>query len=326
MSGFEPRGIYPAIPTAINDDGSLNLEAQQNHVDYLEEGGVHGIVPAGCTGHAATLGDLSNQELYNEHVRYVSEVADMTDLPVIAGDGMNSTQQTIDLAQAVEDQADIDAHLMISPYQNCPPQDLIVEHYSQVAEELDEDIIAYNVPGRTGRNIEPRTVERLAEIPGVIGIKEASNDPEQIREMGARLSGYDKFHLGSGDDGRNDLVFGEGGDFAISVSANVHPEGVLSVWEEGYENSNPEAAEQINQELQPLHNAMFQYGEKNPISVQYAVNQLGFDFGTPRDPLGREPLEGYEETHGEVFTNQTEIEHVLDHFGLLEEETGERAV
>lgn len=316
MNNFEPEGVYPALPTAINEDGSINYEAQQNHIEYLEEGGVHGIVPAGCTGHAATLGDQSDEELYSEHVRYVDEVAEMTDLPVIAGDGMNSTQQTIDLATAIEEEADIDAHLMISPYQNCPPQDLLVDHYRKVAEVVEEDIIAYNVPGRTGRNIEPRTVERIAEIPGIIGIKEASNDPEQIREMGDRLSTYDNFHLGSGDDGRNDLVFGNGGSFAISVSANVHPEGVVGVWEEGYQNGGFESARDLNQNLQPLHDAMFQYGEKNPISVQYAVNQLGFDFGTPRDPLGREPLEGYEETHGEVFTNQTEIEHVLEHFNL----------
>lgn len=318
MTGFEPEGVYPAVPTAINEDGSINFEAQQNHIDYLEEGGVHGIVPAGCTGHAATLGDQSDKEFYSEHVRYVSEVTDMTDLEVIAGDGMNSTQQTIDLATAIEDEADIDAHLMITPYQNCPPQDRIVDHYRQVTDEVEEDIIAYNVPGRTGRNIEPRTLEYIADIPGVVGIKEASNNPDQIRDMGDRVFSHEEFYLGSGDDGRNDLVFGEGGSFAISVSANVHPEGVVEIWEEAYQNGNIQAAEQLNRELQPLHEAMFQHGEKNPMSVQYGVNELGFDFGTPRDPLAREPLEGYEETHGEVFTNQTEIEHVLDHFNLAE--------
>ena len=317
--GFEPEGIFPALPTAINEDGSINYEAQQNHIEYLEEGGVHGIVPAGCTGHAATLGDQSDEELYSEHVRYVTEVADMTDLPVIAGDGMNSTQQTIDLATAVEEEADIDAHLMISPYQNCPPQDLLVNHYREVAEAVEKDVIAYNVPGRTGKNIEPRTLEYIADIRGVIGMKEASNDPDQINDMGERVFGHEEFYLGSGDDARNDQVFDEGGSFAISVSANVHPEAVVEVWEEGYQNENIETAEQLNRELQPLNEAMFQHGEKNPISVQYAINQLGYDFGTPRDPIGREPLEGYEETHGEVFTNQTEIENVLDHFGLVED-------
>jgi len=318
MTGFEPEGVYPALPTAINEDGSINYEAQRNHIEYLEDGGVHGIVPAGCTGHAATLGYQSDEELYSEHVRYVAEVANMTDLPVIAGDGMNSTQQTIDLATAIEEEANIDAHLMISPYQNCPPQDQILDHYKQIADAVEEDIIAYNVPGRTGRNIEPRTLEYIADISGVIGIKEASNNPDQIRDMGERVFGHEEFYLGSGDDGRNDLVFEEDGSFAISVSANVHPEAMVGVWEEGYQNGDSQTAKRLNRELQPLHESMFQHGEKNPISVQYAVNELGFDFGTPRDPIGREPLEGYEETHGEVFTNQTEIEHVLDHFNLAE--------
>lgn len=316
MTQFEPRGVYSAIPTAIDEDGSINFEAQQNHIEYVEQGGVQGIVPAGCTGHAATLGDQSDDEFFNEHARFVSEVADMTDLEVIAGDGMNSTQQTIDLATAVEDEADIDAHLVITPYQNCPPQDRIVDHYRQIAEAVDEDIVAYNVPGRTGRNVEPRTLEYIADIPGVVGLKEASNDPEQITDMGERVFGHEEFYLGSGDDARNDQVFDEGGSFAISVSANVHPEGVVEVWEEGYENNNTERARELNRELEPLHSAMFQYGEKNPMSVQHALNELGYDFGTPRDPLGRDPLEGYDETHGEIFTNQSEIEHVLDHYGL----------
>jgi len=310
---FEPEGIYPAVPTAIADDGSINYNAQQNHIDYLEQNGVQGITLAGCTGHAATLGDMDGESVYGEHIDFIARNSEATDLPIIAGDGMNSTAQTIELAQRIEENADIEAHLMISPYQNCPPQDLNVRHYREVAESLEQPIIAYNVPGRTGRNLEPDTVMELAEIPGVMGLKEASNDPNQIREIGTRLeeNGYDDFYFGSGDDPRNPLVYENGGSFAISVSANVDPESSVEVWEKGYLDEDHEAAKELNEDMMDLHNAMFQEAEKNPISVQYALNQLGYEFGTPRMPLDRAPREDSE------YQNQTEIETVLAERGLI---------
>lgn len=311
---FTPEGVFPALPTPISDDGSINYEAAENHIEYLEENGVHGIVPAGCTGHAATLGDRGGENLeYDEHVEFVSRLADMTDLPVIAGDGMNSTQQTLELASRIEEEADIDAHLMISPYQNCPPQDLIIEHYRRLAEELEKPIIAYNVPGRTGRNIDSETTLELARIDGVIGIKEASLDYEQIHEIGMRLEEEDieEFFLGSGDDAANHYVFQQGGSFAISVSANVHPEASVEIWRQAYDEDNYQRAFEFNRDLRPLHDAMFQEGEKNPISVQYAVNLLGFDFGTPRAPLNRRPRED------EEYENRTEIQKVLEDQGLI---------
>lgn len=311
---FTPEGVFPALPTPITDDGKINYDAAREHIEYLEENGVHGIVPAGCTGHAATLGDRGSENLeYDEHVEFVSRLADMTDLPVIAGDGMNSTQQTLELATRIEEEADIDAHLMISPYQNCPPQDLIIEHYRTLADELEKPIIAYNVPGRTGRNIDAETTLELARIDGVIGIKEASLDYEQIHEIGMRLEEQDieEFFLGSGDDAANHYVFQQGGSFAISVSANVHPEASVEVWRKGYDEDNYQRAFKLNRQLRPLHNAMFQEGEKNPISVQYAVNLLGFDYGTPRAPLDRRPRED------EEYSNRTEIRNVLEDQDLL---------
>jgi 4-hydroxy-tetrahydrodipicolinate synthase len=311
---FTPEGVFPALPTPIDNDGSIKYEAAENHIEYLEEKGVHGVVPAGCTGHAATLGDQGGENLeYDEHVEFVSRIAEMTDLPVIAGDGMNSTQQTLELASRIEKEADIDAHLMISPYQNCPPQDLIIEHYRTLADELEKPIIAYNVPGRTGRNIDAETTLELARIEGVIGIKEASLNYEQIHEIGMRLEEADvkEFFLGSGDDAANHFVFQQGGSFAISVSANVHPEASVEVWRQGYEEEDYQRAFELNRELRPLHDAMFQEGEKNPISVQYAVDLLGFDFGTPRAPLNRKPREDDE------YGNRSEIRNVLEDQGLL---------
>ena len=315
MTDFIPEGIFPALPTPIREDGSINFEAAENHVEYLEENGVHGVVPAGCTGHAATLGDQGSENLeYDEHVEFVSKVAEMTELPIIAGDGMNSTQQTLELATRIEEEASIDAHLMISPYQNCPPQDLIVEHYRKLAEELEKPIIAYNVPGRTGRNIEAETALKLARIDGVIGIKEASLDFQQIHEIGRRLQEEeldDNFYLGSGDDAANHFVFENGGSFGISVSANVHPSAVVDVWKIGYKQGDEQSAFERNRELNDLHTAMFQSGEKNPISVQYAMNLLGFEFGTPRMPLDRKPREDGE------YQNRSELKKVLKNHDLI---------
>lgn len=305
---FTLAGIFPALPTPIDDDGSVNYGASRRHIKYLQKKGVQGIVPAGCTGHAATLGDLGS-DLYSEHVEYVKRVSKITELPVIAGTGLNSTRQTIDLAKKVEKNADIDAHLMISPYQNCPPQDLIVSHYRKIAKEIKKPIVAYNVPGRTGRNIQASTALKIAKIDGVIGIKEASGDYQQIREIGKEIRREDveDFCLGSGDDGANDHVFEQGGTFAISVTGNVHPEAVVEVWKEAYEKGNHQKAYELNRKIDPITDAMFQSGEKNPMSVQYALNLMGFDFGVPRGPLDRKPVE----------ENRKEIEDVLERFGLI---------
>lgn len=311
--GFEPEGVYPALPTAMDEKDEINYDAMEEHLEYLAENGIPGVVPAGCTGHAATLP-------HDEHIEYVSRISEMADelgLDVIAGSGTNSTYETIDLAQGIEETADIDAHLMISPYQNKPAQRGNIQHYELVADEIEEPIIAYNVPSRTGRNLIPDTQERISEIPGVIGIKEASNMLDQIRELGERFSDRDDFYLLSGDDPNNDLVYDVGGSGAISVTGNVAPARSMEVWEQGFENNDSEAAEGLNEELSPLHGAMFQDGEVNPVGVHYALNQMGFDFGTPRPPNDYTPLEGeIDPETGEVMHNQTEIEEAIEEFNL----------
>ncbi|QGA80438.1 dihydrodipicolinate synthase family protein [Candidatus Nanohalobium constans] len=330
--GFEPGGVYPALPTPRNEDGSINYETARNHIEYLAAGGVDGIVPAGCTGHAAYLSGQRSDGSMSEHAEYVSRISEIasdidSELDVIAGDGMNVPEQTIELASEIEEVADIDAHLMISPYQvGTPQEDIVEQHYQPIAEAVDEDIIAYNVPGRTGVNIFPETVLELAEIPGIVGIKEASNDRYQIRQLGRMLrrKNYDNFHLGSGDDFNNPLVYEEGGDFTISVTGNILPEETVQVWEHGVNGDEADQvrAETLNELLMPAHNAMFQDGEKNPQSVQYALNQMGFNHGTPGGSLDREPREDEiirtQDGEQRVF-NQTEIDTVLDHFDLREE-------
>ena len=314
---FEPEGVYPALPTAMDGNNDINYDAMEQQLEYLAENGVQGVVPAGCTGHAATLP-------HEEHVEYVSRVADMAQdlgLDVIAGSGTNSTQETINLAQSIEEEADIDAHLQISPYQNKPAQRGNIQHYDLVAKELDEPIIAYNVPGRTGRNMVPETQEIISEIPGVIGMKEASNMPDQIRELGERFQDREDFYLLSGDDPNNDLVYDVGGSGAISVTGNIAPQKTVDIWKTGFVDGDTATAETLNEDLGPLHDAMFQDGEVNPVGVHYALNEMGFNFGTPRPPNDYTPLEGEVDLEtGEVMHNQTEIEEALNEFGLQEAE------
>lgn len=272
-----PEGIFPALPTPMTENKDINYDALEEHLDYVEGAGVHGFVPAGCTGHAASLEP-------EEHVEYVANVAEMTDVPVIAGDGMNVTSQTVSLATEIEDTADVDGHLLISPYQNKPPQRGIREHYESVADAVEEPCIVYNVPSRTGKNVEADTTLALAEHPNIVGIKEASGDYEQMREIGREDAARDlDFVLGSGDDPNSDFIYENNGAFTISVTANVDPESVVDVWETGYLEQDHQEAYEKNAELEDLHHAMFV--ESNPIPVHEALNKMGFDYGQPRSPL-----------------------------------------
>lgn len=337
MSDYQPDGVFPALPTPMEEydpenpeheqymeqhfadvpaehrpDRVINYDAMENFLDYLADGGVTGVVPAGCTGHAASLRP-------SEHVEYVERVADMArerGLEVIAGDGTNVTWETGNLAYQVEENADIDAHLMISPYQNKPMQDGIGRHYEQLAEALDEPIVLYNVPSRTGKNVEAETTVQLADNENIVGVKEASLDYNQIREIGQGLhvEAVDDFVLGSGDDPANDYISQQAGDdsFYITVSGNVDPERTVAV-HEAASNGDYDAAGVLNRELRGtdeepgIHKAMF--WETNPLMVTEALNQLGFDFGVPREPLAQRPS----------AENRERLEDVLDEFGLLDE-------
>ncbi len=313
MSENSFEGIYPAITTPINDDNSINYPALENHLDYLEQNGVHGVVPAGCTGHAAALGD-HGEGLYEEHTEFISKTAEYTDLPLLAGTGMNTPKQAIELATKVEENADIDAHMMIAGYVNCPPQDQLVDHYKKVASEVEEPIVAYTVPGRTGTDIGVDGAVELAETEGIVGLKEASEDTSQVYEILRELerTGNEDFDILSGVDSLNHFFYDAGGTGAISVSANLAPEESVEVWEAGYLEDDRQESYERNRELQDLHSAMFQEGEKNPIGVQYGMNLMGFDYGTPRPPLDREPRQDQQ------YNNRKEIEQALDDLDLPE--------
>lgn len=304
MSAFELEGIFPANPTPRYDGdalnhGAINYDALEEHVRYLEDAGVHGITAAGCTGMASSMS-------HDEHVEYVRRIADMTDLPVIAGTGTNDTPESYRIASAVEEEADIAAHLMISPYKVKPEPDGVEHHYEELADALERPIILYDVPSRTGRQLDVDSVVRLAAHPNIIGLKDATGDEDYVQCIDRDLerNDIDGFSIVSGDDPNSHYIYElENGTGTISVTANIYPEAVMEVWEAGVVNEDYVVAERMNNELQELHKSMFL--ETNPGPVHAALDMMGFDYGVVPSPLS--PLR--EENH-------ERLENILAEYGL----------
>lgn len=257
------KGSIVAIVTPFND-GRFDEEAFSELIEWHISKGTNAIVPCGTTGESATLD-------YEEHYRVI-EVAVKTvnkRIPVIAGTGANSTDETIMITKKAKELG-ADAALLVAPYYNKPTQEGLYRHYKSVAEAVDIPIVLYNVPGRTAVNILPTTVARLAEINNIVAIKEATGDMKQVSEI-IRLCG-DKITLLSGDDFTTLTLLALGGKGVISVTANIVPHEVSEMcrlWEEG----NIEEARRLHYKLEPLNQAMFI--ETNPIPVKTALSMMG---------------------------------------------------
>ena len=279
-------GVYPAMTTPLNDDGSIDFDRLRDHTRRLVDGGVDGLVPVGTTGESATL-------THDEHVDVVEAVADAADgdVPVIAGAGSNSTHEAVGLAGRSVD-AGADALLLISPYYNRPEPDGMVAHYREIADRVDVPQILYNVPSRTGRNIAVESAVELAGHENVVGYKAASGDVGRISEIVER-TGDEAFSVLSGDDGLTLPILSVGGRGAVSVTANVEPERVGDLVHAAL-GGDYETARRRHFELEPLNRALF--AETNPIPVKAAQEMRGHgpaNYRSPLTPLSdehREPL------------------------------------
>ena len=262
-----------AIITPFNKDGSIDENSLRKLVAFQEENGVEALVPCGSTGESATLS-------FDEHVRVVEIVVDESKkAKVIAGAGSNSTSEAIALSKRAEN-AGADGILSISPYYNKPTQEGIFRHYEAISNAIGIPLILYNVPGRTGSNVSSETTLRLAELPGVAGIKEASGDLEQIRRI---LDGRPKdFSLLSGDDALTYRMMGMGCDGSISVASNCVPGRVVKMIDLCLAGNMDEALS-IHKELLPLFDTLFL--ETNPIPIKHIMHVLGYGSGTLRLPL-----------------------------------------
>jgi len=277
-------GVYPAITTPFREDGSIDFETLRADVRRLEAAGVDGIVPCGSTGEAATL-------THDEHVEVIEATVEAVEaVPVIAGAGSNSTHEAVSLSERSE-AAGADALLHISPYYNRPEPAGMETHYRRIADAVDVPIIVYNVPSRTGRDIDVGTTVSLAEHPTIAGYKAASGDVGTISEIVERTRNRE-FSVIAGDDGMTLPILAAGGVGSISVAANVRP-GLVSelVWA-ALEGEYDRARER-HLELGPLFRALFV--EANPIPVKEAM-AMAFDHSPHvRSPLSRLAPEHREE-------------------------------
>ncbi|WP_433623072.1 4-hydroxy-tetrahydrodipicolinate synthase [Halomicrococcus sp. NG-SE-24] len=272
MTNEPLRGVYPAMTTPFRD-GSIDYEQLRDDARRLEAAGVDGLVPVGSTGESATLS-------HDEHVRVVEAVVDVVDVPVVAGAGSNATREALELARRSAD-AGADALLLISPYYNKPEPDGMEAHYRAVADEVDLPQILYNVPSRTGRNVDVETAVSLASHENVVGYKAASGDFGRIGEVIERTTD-EEFAVLSGDDALTLPMLAVGATGAISVAANVEPERTCEMVEHAL-SGDFESARELHRELGPLFRELFV--ETNPIPVKAAMELRGYGPGELRSPL-----------------------------------------
>jgi 4-hydroxy-tetrahydrodipicolinate synthase len=266
-------GVYPATCTPFHDDGSIDFETLREDARRLEAAGVDGLVPMGSTGESATVS-------HDEHVEVIEAVVDAVEIPVIGGSGSNNTREALSLSRRAVD-AGADGLLLISPYYNKPEQEGLVDHYTTIADEVDVPQVVYNVPSRTGRNIEPETVARLAEHENIRGYKAAGGDLNQVGEIVERTRG-EAFDVLSGNDGETLPILSVGGTGCISVAANVEPERMGDLVWSALEGDYASARDR-HHELGGLFRELFV--ETNPIPVKAAMEMRGHMAATVRPPL-----------------------------------------
>lgn len=257
------KGSIVAIVTPFKN-GELDEQALSDLIEWHVAEGTNAIVPCGTTGESATLE-------YEEHYRVIELTIQVVNgrVPVIAGTGANSTNETIMMTQKAKELGASGA-LLVAPYYNKPTQEGLYRHYKAIAEAVDIPQVLYNVPGRTAVNLLPETVARLSEIENIVAIKEATGSMAQVSEV-LRLCG-DNITVVSGDDFTTFPLMLLGGKGTISVSANVAPKDVSDMCRALLE-GNVEEARRLHFKLEPLNNGMFI--ETNPISVKTALSFMG---------------------------------------------------
>lgn len=266
------QGAFTALVTPFKN-GAVDYKALDELIEWQIAQGIDGLISAGTTGESATL----THEEHNEVNRRVL-LAAKGRVPVIAGAGSNSTAEAIALTRAAQNYG-ADAALLVTPYYNKPSQEGLFRHYKAVSEQVSLPILAYNVPSRTGVNLLPETVARLAELPNLVGIKEASGGVEQakkIRELCPRLV------VLSGDDALTLDMMAVGAKGVISVTGNVVPADIKKMVALALSRKMDDARK-MQEKLMPLHNAMFL--ETNPQPVKIALKLLGRGNAEFRLPL-----------------------------------------
>ncbi len=268
------RGSIPAIVTPMQEDGGLDLPAFRKLLDWHIEEGTNAVVVVGTSGESATLS-------VEEHILMIKTAVEQVAgrIPVIAGSGGNSTAEAIELTERAK-AVGADATLQVVPYYNKPTQEGMYRHFSKIAETVDLPVILYNVPGRTVADMSNETILRLAQVPGIIGVKDATGNIDRAANLiKAAPAG---FAIYSGDDPTAIALMLLGGHGDISVTANVAPRAMSELCKAALA-GDAKTAREIHFTLLSLHNNLFV--ESNPIPTKWALKEMGRIQGGIRLPL-----------------------------------------
>ena len=287
-------GSITALITPFRN-GAVDEKAFQDFVEWQIQEGTNGFVPVGTTGESPTLS-------HDEHKRVVElciEVAKGRG-PVIAGAGSNSTAEAIDLTRHAKE-AGADAALIVTPYYNKPTQEGLFRHYEAIAKVVDIPIVIYNIPGRSIVDMSVETMARLAKLPNIVGVKDATNDLS--RPLATRVAIGTDFCQLSGEDATIAAFLGQGGHGCISVTSNVAPR-LCSDLHKAWQAKDFDKFGEIRDRLMPLHSALF--CESSPGPVKYAASLLGKSSPETRLPLA--PI---------ADSSRTRVEEAMRTVGLL---------
>ncbi len=267
------EGVLPAIITPFTQENTIDKPGLQENIQFLEKGGVSGIVACGTTGESATLSTA-------EHMQVIDIAVECANVPVIAGTGSNNTAEAIELTRHAKD-AGASGALIISPYYNKPNDQGLINHFSSIAAAVDIPIILYNVPSRTGQDIPVEVIAQLAKIDNIIGVKEASGSADKVSRIIENTMDED-FKVTSGEDGLTLPLLSLGSCGVISVVANVVPDRMVKLVN-SFNDGDLKTAQKMHYEIAPLIRALFT--ETNPIPVKRAVEMIGLNSGELRPPL-----------------------------------------
>ncbi|MCX7990773.1 MAG: 4-hydroxy-tetrahydrodipicolinate synthase [Proteobacteria bacterium] len=258
------KGAITAIVTPFKE-GEVDWKSFEKLIEFQIKEGINGIVPCGTTGESATLSYEEHNKVIEFTVKKVKKR-----VPVIAGTGANSTEEAIELTEHAK-KAGASASLQVCPYYNKPTQEGLYRHFKKIAETVDIPIVLYNIPGRTGINMQPDTIIRLSEIPNIVAIKEASGSLDQVTEI---IKGVKKknFTVLSGDDSLTLPMMSVGAKGVISVASNIIPKKISKMVKD-YLDGKTELAMKAHLDLYELMKTLFI--ETNPIPVKSALSLMG---------------------------------------------------
>jgi len=271
------KGAYTALITPFLEDGSVDYEQLEKNVAFQIENGIDGLLALGTTAETPTLTKEEQNKIVDCCMKTINNR-----VPLMVGTGSNSTAKTIKNTMEAEKMG-ADIALIVTPYYNKPTQEGIFQHFKAVVDATDIPILVYNIQGRTGRNIETETLKRIAQLDGIIGVKEASGNMSQIQSVITEIGDEeDNFHVMSGDDSLTLPLLSLGSHGVVSVISNLYPK-EMSTMVRAALNGDFKKARSIHNILLPMMKGAFI--ETNPSPIKGAMKYVGMDTGEVRLPL-----------------------------------------